>query len=266
PYLFDHFDSVQELLSLAPFGLFTDFDGTISDIEATPGEAHISPICHHHLTSLSEKIAVLAIVSGRPVKSLVTLSDIQRAVYVGNHGLERLEGGRIVLQPGAEKHTDVVRKALEMVKEGLAGLDGIVYEDKGPVMAVHYRGADDRAAAEARILSLLQDLSHDGSIQVGQGRMVVEIRPPVIFSKGAAVLELISKRSLTGGIYLGDDLTDLDAIRVMRRSERGNPFVGVGVAVVGEETPPQVVEAADCTLDGPRDVERFLKWLDEAIS
>ena len=45
PYLFDHLDSVRELLALSPLGLITDVDGTISEIAPSPGEARVSQVC-----------------------------------------------------------------------------------------------------------------------------------------------------------------------------------------------------------------------------
>ncbi len=257
---------LKQLVERCPFGLFTDFDGTISDIAATPREARISPRSHRHLSSLCGKLSLVAIVSGRPVRTLADMVGIPEAVYIGNHGLERLEDGQALLQPGSEEHSEAVQKAAEAVKKALAGIQGIVYEEKGPVVAVHYRGCTDRANVEGKILCLLEGPAREGRIRIGRGRMVVEAQPPVEFSKGAAALEMIRRHSLRAGIYLGDDLTDIDAFQQMRRSLRGGPFVGVGVAVAGDETSPEVAGAADYTLDGPRDVERFLRWLDREVS
>ena len=264
--LFEHVSFLRQLVARRPFGLFTDFDGTISDIAATPGEAHISPGCYRLLDSLRRKIPLVAIVSGRPVRTLADMVGITGVVYVGNHGMERLEDGQVILPPGTEGHSVSIRKAVEKVREGLAGIQGVVYEDKGPVVVVHYRGCDDGASVEKRILSLLKGQIREGRIRIGQGRMVVEVQPPVEFSKGTAVLDLIRRHALRGGIYLGDDITDIDALQQMRCSLRGNPFVGVGAAVIGNETSPEVAAAADYTLDGPKDVERFLGWLDDEIS
>ena len=89
--------------------------------------------------------------------------------------------------------------------------------------------------------------------------MVVELRPPVEVNKGSAVKDLIRDYRLRGGLYLGDDASDLDAFRVMH----GDGFAAVGV--LGDETPGEVVREADYTLDGVSEVARFLKRLVETV-
>jgi trehalose-phosphatase len=87
--------------------------------------------------------------------------------------------------------------------------------------------------------------------------MVVELRPAVKVNKGAAVLALIKRYRLRGGIYLGDDITDVDAFSAMH----GKDFKGLALGVIDKETPHEVEREADFTLNGVGDVERFLRWL-----
>ena len=90
-----------------------------------------------------------------------------------------------------------------------------------------------------------------------EGRMVVELRPPLVVNKGTAVNALRESYRLRGGIYLGDDISDVDAFAVMHT--RG--FKGLAVGVVDEETPHEVTGEADFTLNGVGDVEHFFTWL-----
>ena len=89
--------------------------------------------------------------------------------------------------------------------------------------------------------------------------MVVELRPPVEADKGSAVKELIRDCRLGGGLYLGDDASDVDAFRAMRREGFA------AVAVTGEETRDEVAREADYTLNGVSDTARFLEWLVETV-
>ena len=260
--LFQHLDMIRRLLRRRPLALFTDFDGTISEIVPSPWEARISPVCRRHLVSLCEKLDLVAIISGRPVESLARLCDVPGAVYVGNHGLERMAGGKVALPQNVVELTTSVKDAVSSIQRELDGIEGVVIEDKGPVVAIHYRQAKDPAGAETEILGLLRGR---GGVVIGRGKKVIEVRPPVEFSKGLAVGGLIAERRLNGGIYMGDDLTDLDAVRQMKQSARGSSFWGVGIAVTGAETPRELIEESDFTLDGLGEVERFLGWLDKKL-
>jgi trehalose-6-phosphatase len=73
------------------------------------------------------------------------------------------------------------------------------------------------------------------------------------------VRDLIGDYHLAGGVYIGDDASDLDAFRVMHRGG----FAALGV--LGEETPEEVVREADYSLNGVSDVARFLGWLVETV-
>jgi trehalose 6-phosphate phosphatase len=95
-----------------------------------------------------------------------------------------------------------------------------------------------------------------------EGRMVVELRPRQVgVNKGAAVKALVDKYRLMGAIYLGDDISDVDAFRATHRKG----FKGLAVGVIGEEAPHLVERKADFTLNGVGDVERFLIWLAGAV-
>lgn len=251
--MLEHLGLLAHIVGRQPFGLFTDCDGTISEITPLINEATIIPKCRRSLASLTGKADLVAIVSGRAVQTLADLVDVSGAVCVGNHGLERIEKGSVVVQPQAEAHAAVVQGAAAEVKGALSDIPGIEFEDKGTIVGVHYRNCADRPAVGSRALALLEHRAREGKIRIGRGRMMLEIRPPVAFSKGAAVLVLVRQHSLRGGIYLGDDVTDADALLAIRSSQRGNGFVGLGIGVMGDETPLEVAEAADFVLDGPRD-------------
>ena len=95
PHLFENLDAIQELLSLSPFGLITDVDGTISEIAPFPEEARVSPVCREQLATLTKRLELVAAISGRPVSEVREMIGVEEIVYIGNHGLERWEDGAV---------------------------------------------------------------------------------------------------------------------------------------------------------------------------
>ena len=68
---------------------------------------------------------------------------------------------------------------------------------------------------------------------------------------------LIAEHGLERLIFIGDDLTDRDGFVACRRlRERG--LLSLAVAVLGPETPPAVVDAADASVAGPAGVAELL--------
>jgi len=258
PYLLDHFDAVKELLALHPFGLFTDVDGTISEIAPSPAEARVSPVCRGSLTALAKHLDLVAAVSGRSAAEAREMVGIDEMVYIGNHGYERWVGGNTELIPGVEDYIIGIKAVIDEFNKRIS-IEGVVIENKGPTASIHYRRCRDHEAALKAIMAAVEELAEDSNLKIGLGKLVVELRPLLGVSKGTAVVSLIEERSLRGAIYLGDDLTDVDVFVSFHRE--GLPFKGLAVGIVGEETAPQVVREADCTLNGVTDVERFLRQI-----
>ncbi|KPJ52091.1 MAG: hypothetical protein AMJ37_03550 [Dehalococcoidia bacterium DG_18] len=257
-YLFDHLDTVAELLALSPFGLITDVDGTISEIAPSPEKAHVTPVCREHLAALTKRLELVAAISGRPVLEAREMIGVEGMVYIGSHGLERWEDGRVKFTQGVEEYPAKVMVALEELG-GLRAMEGIALENKGVALAIHYRRCPDRESARRAVLEKIANSPTCRSeFQELEGRMVVELRPRQVgVNKGTAVKALVERYHLRGGIYLGDDISDVDAFGVMHTTG----FKGLGLGVIDEETPDEVIREADFTLNGVGDVERFFKWL-----
>ena len=252
-YIFDHLDAVKELLARSPFGLITDVDGTISEIAPSPPEARVSPACREHLAGLTNTLELVAAISGRPVLEVREMVGIEGMVYIGNHGLERWHEGTVEFSPGAEKYAAKVLTALDELGN-LLDLEGLIYENKGVALAIHYRLCPDREHARQTILKMVETSAFASQFRVLEGKMVVELRPPTEVNKGTAVIDLVGKYQLRGGIYIGDDTGDRDAFRVMHRKGFSS------VCVIADETPDDVSREADYSVNGVTDVARFLKW------
>ena len=258
-YLFDHLDIVEEVLARSPLGLVSDVDGTLSPLVEVPGQATISLSCRAVLHRLVPHLAVAAAISGRPVEQVRAMLQVEGMVYLGNHGLQRWAQGEARDVEGAESF----RQPLQEVLTTLRGLSmpGVSLEDKGVVLAVHYRQAQDPAQARAAILERLGPPARARELWVREGKMVVEVRPPIEMHKGTALAGLVQEYALAGVILLGDDLTDVDAFDTLHQLVTQRRVQGVAIAVHDRETPPRVVQEADLTLEGVRDVERLLGWL-----
>jgi len=257
-YLFDNLGAIAGISSRSPFGLITDIDGTISAIAPSPLQAVVHPGCRAQLSRLAGRLALVAAVSGRPVAEAKEMVGIDDMVYIGNHGLERWRDGVTEYAGGVEAY----RAQLASLRDELAGslsLAGLQIEDKGVSLSIHYRNCPDRQRARESILNRIGASNTAKPFYIVEGKMVVELRPPVEADKGSAVKGLIRDYGLCGGLYLGDDASDIDAFRVMH----GEGFAAV--AVLGEESRDEVAREADCTLNGVSDVARFLEWLAGAV-
>ena len=136
-------------------------------------------------------------------------------------------------------------------------------DDKGPIQALHWRGAADERGAEAFAHELAADAGRVG-LELRWGRKVLELRPPGGGGKDAAVAALLSTDGVRMAAYAGDDRTDLDAFRRLRELEReGDLRAAVCVGVVSDEGPPELVEECDLRVDGPEGWLALLEALAE---
>jgi len=262
-YVFEHLDLIEKVLRRSPFGLITDVDGTISKTASTPQQAKVSPICRHYLSVLSQHLTLVAAISGRPADEVKNMLKIEGMVYIGNHGLERWAEGHSEFTRDTEGYPELIKAVIKEVTP-LLSMKGIIIEDKGVTATIHYRLCREPQSVEKYILTALQNLPLARKLRIMQDRMAIELLPPVEVNKGTATLDLIRGYNLQGGIYLGDDLTDIDAFRAIHSASHSSDFQGLAISIISQEMPEKLVAEADFTLNGVIDVERFLKWMSRA--
>jgi len=236
-------------------GIFLDFDGTISEVAPAPGGARLHPRAAVLLPGLSRRYP-LCVMSGRRAADVAALVGLPHTHYVGVHGMEWMEEGESRVDPEMLPHLPTLEKARRALKAALSELPGVVLEDKMLTLSLHYRQAP---AEEARVVSLAEGLADTLGLKVLSGRMVVELRAPVDIDKGTALIHLARGWKLKRALYAGDDLTDVDAFRGLRRLMREGGFDGVAVAVLSPETPVELEAVADITVQG---VEGLLDLLE----
>ena len=235
-----------DALTEAPAGLLTDFDGTLSPIVADPSQARLVEGAEAALTTLAERLAVVAVITGRAPLDARRMTGVQGLLIAGNHGTEWLNPGAVAPEPspGAER----VRRLLAGALGRLPRLAGVSVEDKGLSATVHYRLASDPSVARLRILEALGQLP-DG-VEVRDGRLSVELRPVGLGDKGAAARAIIDRFGLRGVVVMGDDVTDLDMFAAVAEARAAGRLRGAIIAVgaADGEVPPAVAAAADVLL------------------
>jgi trehalose 6-phosphate phosphatase len=233
--------------------ILTDVDGTLAPIVPRPEEAAVPARATELLGQLSERYGLVGCVSGRQAAEARRLVGVGGIAYAGNHGLELLLPGEEEprLDPSLEGREGEAAAFVEGL--GRASLDGagLRLEDKGPIQALHWRGAEDDRAAEAHAHEIGAAAGKAG-LELRWGRKVLELRPPGGGGKDAAVAALLSADGVAMATYAGDDRTDLDAFRRLRELEReGELEAAICVGVVSDEGPSEIAAEADVTVDGP---------------
>ena len=262
PYAFDHLDFIQRILESHPFGLITDFDGTISETAPTPGQAKVSQTCRGYLSILSGHLALVAAISGRPVSQVREMVGVEGILYIGNHGLERWSEGETKIHASSMDYPKVIEEVLAEL-DSLLPKEGIIYENKGITATIHYRLAPQPQQMEQKILDILKGSSTAQNLRIIRGKRSLSLIPMINADKGSATVELISEYKLRGCIYFGDDYTDIDAFRAIHTIVTDWHFQGIAIAIAGTDTPEEISSESDFTLKGVADVERFLRWMTE---
>ena len=257
----DLVERLGQVLGHGRGGLVTDVDGTISPIVEQPERAMVLPAARRALAGLAETLALVAVVSGRATADAQRLVGLDGLVYVGNHGLE-VDGETV-----AEARPWVARLGgvLETLAGELGGQPGVRIENKGITGSIHYRLAPDPPAARARILELVGRRALTSGLRLEEGRMVVNLLPPLRVSKGSAVRWLAQSYRLDGLVYFGDDLTDVHAFETLRALGTSGQVQTLGIGVVGPETPARVRQVIDACVPSPEAVAALLgallEWL-----
>jgi trehalose-phosphatase len=243
-----------------PILLFLDYDGTLAPIASRPGLAVLPLERRRFLSALAEEPWLKgAVVSGRELKDVKRRVGARGFVYVGNHGLEIEKGREVWVHPAAALARARLRGAARKLRRLLGAVPGVSVEDKGFTLTVHYRlaSAARLPEIEARLLKAIAPDLAAGKFSVRPGRKAWEVRPVVDWNKGSAVRWLLDGpfARVRGGlpVYIGDDATDEDAFRVLRR--RGLCVKRRSLETAGRPT------AAQAHLDSVDEVFEFLRRL-----
>jgi trehalose-phosphatase len=250
-HLFEHWKNIQARIQQAQnLFLFLDYDGTLTPIVSRPELALCPPEIKRHLEKLRDLPGVyLTVISGRSLEDVRGKVGVSGITYVGNHGLEMENpAGRHkkILVPVRKRE---LKRITQNLQSTLKEIPGVFFEEKGPILAVHYRNVPRKFLTQVPRAVETEVHQWRNRWKTASGKMVLEIRPKVKFHKGEAVREILNIFPSRGLLpfYLGDDRTDEDAFHTLK---------GKGISVfVG---PGGLPSEADFFLHHPGEVQEFL--------
>ena len=228
---------------------FLDVDGTLLEIADTPSAVRVDM----ELLELIGRLfrisgGALALISGRSISDLEALLGLLRLPLAGQHGLERRDSaGRLWIHAAPPGAKCAIKEALAPV---LARHPGLLLEDKGLTLALHYRQAPHLAAYAHRLMArLMQEAG--GELELQKGKRVIEIKPAGI-DKGTAVAEYLTESPFRGRhpVFIGDDLNDEHGFAEVNRMGGISIKVGPGASCARYRLPH---------------VEAVRHWLNEAL-
>jgi trehalose 6-phosphate phosphatase len=246
-------DAVPVPSSLVPHlsetAVLLDIDGTLLDLAPTPREVWVPPGLAKTLHRLHERTnGALALVSGRSINDIDLIFAPDQFPAVGGHGAEmRIEADSELVAA----HAPPMDKELKRRLAAIARLSpGILLEDKGYSLALHYRLAPHAEKAIYAAVSLIRADLPNAPIEVLPGKLVCEIKHSG-FTKASGVMELMRHEPFKGRrpFFIGDDVTDESVFAIM-------PDIGGLAFSVGRRA-----RGVAGHFDAPSDVREFLAHL-----
>jgi trehalose 6-phosphate phosphatase len=257
-------ERLADRLSHSPLLLALDIDGTLAPIAPTPEQAAVPPATRRTLERLTRLPNVhVAFVTGRAARDGERLVGVANSWTIGNHGVELIDpAGVLRVNAAAEAYAPEVARAVQLLRDRLRGIPGVLIEDKTWTVSVHFRLAapDVGPDVERQVAAIARELG----LRELAAKKIFELRLPVAIHKGTALLELGARLGVFSGgelrgslLYVGDDRTDEDAFRVLPPAPANAVTVHVGTA----ELPDGQRTLAEILLDDTAAVHEFLEWL-----
>lgn len=206
---------------------FLDFDGTLLDLALTPDAIHVDAALPALLAALHRRCAgAVALISGRALSDLEDRLGLPALPKAGQHGLERRDAaGRLWLRAAPMEAKQSIRAALAPILEQHQGL---ILEDKGLTLALHYRQVPELASYAHQVMRrLVAEVGEDLEIQ--EGKCIVEVKPAGV-DKGTAIAEYLAEPPFVGRrpVFIGDDQNDERGFAVVNDCDGISVGVGAG--------------------------------------
>ena len=220
--------------------LFLDFDGTLAEIAASPRKVVVDPRIPALLIGLAQRLdGAVAVVSGRSLEDVERLLRPYAGAMAGIYGLERREANGKTM---ASAPLPELVQAREIMTEFTATRPGVMLEDKGLALAIHYRDSPEHGPAcrvAARAVAR-------GRLTMVPGKMVIEIHPDGM-DKGRAIQTFMDEPPFRGRrpVYLGDDRPDEAGFSLVNRSGGISVMVGPAFVTAAQYRMDSVAEVID---------------------
>jgi trehalose 6-phosphate phosphatase len=209
------------------WAFFFDVDGTIVDIAPSPSAIRLDAGTHALLRRLSAAAAgALALVTGRGLADIDAIFADAAFPVAGQHGLERRDAWGAVTRHASDR--DTIAVARTELTDVVARHPGLLLEDKGMTLALHYRRAPGLASFVHRTMRAVRRRAGPG-YALQQGKFVVELVPNAV-DKGSAILAFMAEAPFRGrtAVFIGDDLTDESGFVAVNRLGGYSVKVGSG--------------------------------------
>lgn len=180
--------------------------------------------------------------------------------YLGSHGAEILRAGwtEPVVDQEIEDWAERIHEFARDADTADLRRRRVRLEDKRAIVAFHWRGAPDEEAARAAIDAIAARAEGAG-LRTHWGRKVLEVRPPVRIDKGAGIESFLADTDVDVALYVGDDVTDLDAFHALvHLADEGRITRAIRVGVHSDEGPPEITDEADLVVEGTTGVTELL--------
>jgi trehalose 6-phosphate phosphatase len=204
---------------------FLDVDGTLLDIVETPNAIQVDAALLDLIARLYRASdGAVALISGRALSDLDQRLGMLRVPMAGQHGLERRDvAGRLWIHAPPPEAKSAIKAALAPVLERHPGM---LLEDKGLTLALHYRRAPRLASYAHRLMARLATA---GALELQKGKRVVELKPAGI-DKGTAIGEYLAEPPFLGRrpVFIGDDANDEHGFAEINRVDGLSIKVGQG--------------------------------------
>lgn len=241
-------------IDLRQVAILLDIDGTLLDIALTPHDVRVPPTLRKTLSILKERTdGALALVSGRSLSDIDLIFEPLKLSAVGGHGAEIRVGPDNTANGMKSRFLDKKTRArlIEVAKVD----EGVIMEDKGYSVALHYRLAPNKKRAiEDAVTTICAELPA-GSVEILPGKAVIEIKKSG-FNKGTALRDLMQQVPFAGRrpIFVGDDVTDEAAFAVVPE------FEGMAISV------GRMVPGVAQRFETPGDVRRWLERIAGSVA
>ncbi|MGO8951537.1 MAG: trehalose-phosphatase [Ktedonobacterales bacterium] len=257
PNALDEGEALSQRLAGKQPAVFLDYDGTLTPIRDRPEDAVISDSMREAVQRLAELVRVV-VVSGRDRTVVQKLMGIDNLIVAGDHGFDIWSPTTGSIQPEDGASFEGLLQEVEAELRGdLANIPGVLLEPKKSSVAVHFRLVPKELRLHVKEIVDAVLCKHREELKATPGKMVIEIQPKLDWDKGKAVLYLLKVLDLDRDdvvpVYLGDDITDEDAFRVL--AGRG---IGIFVGSAGDPETLGRTTAAEFVLNTIGEVEDFL--------
>ena len=243
--------------------ILLDIDGTLAPIVENAADATVPESTRLLLIEVAKRYGVVACVSGRRASEARAMVAIGTISYLGSHGSELLRAGwtEAALDPEVESWAQRIREFARDADTADLRRRRVRVEDKGAIVAFHWRGAPDEDAARG-IVDTLAARAEATGLWTHWGRKVLEVRPPIKIDKGRGITSFLDGVDVDAALYAGDDTTDLDGFRALYRlQEEGKLAQALRIGVSSDEGPSELASEADLLVDGTDGVRAMLAAL-----